>query len=235
METKALQISRAPDKVLTLEEINRILDSVDNTRHLLFFEILKETGVRNTELRMLKFRDIETNRNEITFISLKTRRKKGEHRSRKKPWEMRREDYERMPKKTIPISHELSKHIKMYIKDHRRNYKSDDYFFVNKNNEPVSKQGLAGIVDHYAIKAGVQQTVNMHGGKVKNDGTRGYYRKLVTPHTFRHSLATLLMMKTSDINLTKEVLDHASIASTQKYIHYSMEVKKEKMKGLFDS
>lgn len=46
-----------------------------------------------------------------------------------------------------------------------------------------------------------------------NDGTR------LTPHCFRHTAATAMLINTGDIHRVKQVLGHESIATTEKYLH----------------
>jgi len=45
----------------------------------------------------------------------------------------------------------------------------------------------------------------------------------VKPHTFRHTLATILLDKHSDLRLVQEVMRHTSISTTEIYTHVSTE------------
>jgi len=50
------------------------------------------------------------------------------------------------------------------------------------------------------------------------------------PHVLRHTFATHLLNKGADLNAVKDLLGHASLASTQVYTHNSI----EKLKAVFD-
>jgi integrase/recombinase XerC len=54
----------------------------------------------------------------------------------------------------------------------------------------------------------------------------------VNPHTWRHSIATELVGNGVDINTVRDLLNHSSISTTQRYIHLTTEMKmKELAKG----
>lgn len=72
-------------------------------------------------------------------------------------------------------------------------------FFVNRFNKKLSDQSIRNMVKAVATKAGIT--------------------KHITPHTFRHSFATLLLEKDVDIKYIQAMLGHSSIVTTQIYTH----------------
>lgn len=88
---------------------------------------------------------------------------------------------------------------------------SGGYFLVNRINKRLSDQSIRGIVKHLSNKAEVQ----IH----------------VTPHMFRHTVATLLLENDVDIKYIQSILGHSSIMTTQIYTH----VNRDKQRQILDS
>ena len=62
--------------------------------------------------------------------------------------------------------------------------------------------------------------VHRHGPEVAGRAVRaGGLDRAVTPHMFRHSTATELLARGASIDVVKELLGHASIRSTEAYLH----------------
>ena len=62
-------------------------------------------------------------------------------------------------------------------------------------------------------------------------GEVGSIRSKKSPHVLRHTLATELLDKGTDLNSIKELLGHASLAATQVYTHNSI----EKLKSVYQT
>ncbi|MEQ9263991.1 MAG: tyrosine-type recombinase/integrase [Balneolaceae bacterium] len=73
------------------------------------------------------------------------------------------------------------------------------YFFINRLGSRLSTQSVRYMVKHYAQKARLNRKI--------------------TPHTFRHTFATLLLEEGVDITYIQQFLGHSSISTTQIYTH----------------
>lgn len=73
------------------------------------------------------------------------------------------------------------------------------YFLVNRLGEKLSEQSIRGIIKKITKAAKIP--------------------KRITPHTFRHSFATLLLEQDVDIKYIQTMLGHTSILTTQIYTH----------------
>lgn len=87
---------------------------------------------------------------------------------------------------------------------------SGGFFLVNRLNKMLSDQSIRTIIKELSLRAKVQMQV--------------------TPHTFRHSFATLLLEKDVDIKYIQSLLGHSSIMTTQIYTHVNREKQKQILK-----
>jgi integrase/recombinase XerD len=103
--------------------------------------------------------------------------------------------------------HETLSIIKTYYQCYKQEIKSSSSFFINRLGQRISTQSVRLIIKSYVKKAGLS--------------------KRITPHTFRHTFATLLLEEDVDIKYIQNMLGHSSIAITQIYTHVNVSKQKK--------
>lgn len=103
----------------------------------------------------------------------------------------------------VPIGSEALKHIQIYIESIRRhltiNPKHSDILFLNRRGAPLSRVMIFLIIKDLVKIAGINKTIS--------------------PHTFRHSFASHLIMNGADLRAVQLMLGHKSITTTEIYTH----------------
>lgn len=91
--------------------------------------------------------------------------------------------------------------IKSIIKEYLHLFGQDiadrEHLFINRLNNILSEQSVRFMIKRYASQANIATHI--------------------TPHMFRHSMATLLLEEGVDIRYIQNILGHASISTTQIY------------------
>lgn len=90
-----------------------------------------------------------------------------------------------------------------YLALFRPSIEKTNYFFVNRLGNPLSSQSVRYMIKKYTELAGI--------------------KKHITPHTFRHTFATLLLEADVDLKYIQHFLGHSSIMTTQIYTHVNKE------------
>jgi integrase/recombinase XerC len=75
--------------------------------------------------------------------------------------------------------------------------------FISRKGRAISISGVRWIIAQYAQRSGLNK--NIH------------------PHSLRHSFATHLVNSGCDVRIVQELLGHASLSTTQRYTHVSIE------------
>lgn len=106
----------------------------------------------------------------------------------------------------IPIVSYLYEKILVYLQMRAERWPDarSNAFFLTNRGEPLYLQFVNNVV-----KKELKGFNELHGAK--------------TPHVLRHTIATALLNDGADINSIKNVLGHASLATTQVYTHNSFE------------
>ena len=87
-----------------------------------------------------------------------------------------------------------------------------DRILVNSYGRPLSRDGLRHTVQRYVRAAGIDRRI--------------------TPHSFRHGLATRLAAAGTDPFTIAQILGHRDLATTQKYVHPSPRDRREALEAV---
>ena len=111
----------------------------------------------------------------------------------------------------VPIGKSARDRVTKYRRETRvhlaKQHKSHDYLFLNARGGRITRRAVWDIVSKYVKEAGIKRVVH--------------------PHTFRHSFATHLLEGGADLRAVQEMLGHADISTTQMYTHINREYLKE--------
>jgi len=172
-KVKQAKIPKTLPKFLTKEEIINAVNNIEvktwrDLRDKALILFLYATGTRISEALNVKISDIEDGWVKIEMA-------KGEKQ------------------RVVPIAKVALDAINEYL--YKRNC-SNEYIFVNKNCEKLSRISAFNITKKYLN---------------------------VSPHVLRHSFATALVLGGADLRVVQELLGHASLNTTQIYTHIQKE------------
>ena len=112
--------------------------------------------------------------------------------------------------RVVPLGKPALAALKHYIGGGRTatpGSEGDEYVFVSRTGQPLSRIDLWSLVKKHCKRAGLSSTVS--------------------PHTLRHSFATHLLSGGADLRTVQELLGHSSIRTTQHYTHVDRKRLKE--------
>lgn len=99
----------------------------------------------------------------------------------------------------VPINDTTNKYISLYLEEYRMKFaRRSEYLLVNQHGKQITRQGCNKIIQKYGKIIGIDN---------------------LTPHVFRHSIATHLLNNGVDLKVVQEILGHADISTTQIYTH----------------
>jgi len=102
----------------------------------------------------------------------------------------------------VPIGRQARHAVTAYLAA-RNNPPHGAPFLVNARGGRLTRRSVARIVDRYILKIAAM--------------------KKISPHTLRHTFATHLLEGGADLRAIQELLGHASLSTTQKYTHVSID------------
>ena len=184
--------SRKLPDTLNILEINSMIDAIDlsrpeGMRNKAMLEILYGCGLRVSELTGLKISNLYL---DIDFIKILGKGNK---------------------ERLVPIGSDAIKFLRLFVNEIRIHIAvkpgKEDFVFLNKRGNPISRVMVFLIIKDLAAKAGI--------------------KKNISPHTFRHSFATHLIEGGADLRAVQEMLGHESITTTEIYTHLDRDYLRE--------
>ncbi len=102
----------------------------------------------------------------------------------------------------VPLGRHADAAISAYLAA-RKNPPHESPFLLNARGGRLTGRSVARIVDKYILKIAAM--------------------KKISPHTLRHTFATHMLEGGADLRAIQELLGHASLSTTQKYTHVSID------------
>ncbi len=178
------KIGRHLPEVLTVEEIDRMIDCIDMSkaegqRNRAIIETLYGCGLRVSELVTLQLSQLFI---EEGYVVIQGKGNK---------------------QRLVPISPVAIEQITLYLEQTRSHQVakrgSEDILFLNRRGAMLTRQMIFHIIKQLCELAGI--------------------RKIISPHTLRHSFATHLLEGGANLRAIQQMLGHESITTTEIYVH----------------
>jgi integrase/recombinase XerC len=102
----------------------------------------------------------------------------------------------------VPVGSRATEALQVYLKQ-RDDAGTIGALFLNSRGGRINRRSVARIVDAHVLKIAAF--------------------KRISPHTLRHTFATHMLEGGADLRAIQELLGHASLSTTQKYTHVSID------------
>ncbi|HWR33039.1 MAG TPA: tyrosine-type recombinase/integrase [Chitinophagaceae bacterium] len=166
---KAIQLP----KVLSKEEMIRLLKAIDNLKHKTMIMLGYACGLRVSEITALETKDLDEDRRLLLILKAKG-------------------------KKDRIVS--LSPVMLVMLREYQTKYKPEKYLFEGQyKGTAYSSRSLELIIKAAKDRAGIKKTGSMH--------------------MLRHSFATHLLEKGTDVVFIQKLLGHNDLKTTLRYLH----------------
>lgn len=213
---KAAELPKCEERnvrvALTREQQEIFLKYVDKSRNRIFFRVMLFTGMRNGELRGLKYSDIDR-KNNVIHVRRTIKYIKGVGSVEDTP-------KTRTSTRDIPLRPDILELLQEQKKMNDRGgiQYIDSYYFIGyKNGNPVCETTIVNSL-HKIVEW------------IRKDG---YDFPDITPHALRHTFATRAIEAGMQPQTLKTILGHSSLAMTMDlYSHVLPTTKQEEMEKI---
>ena len=172
---------------LTINQIKAVLNAPDSStrqgfRDKVLLTVLYDTGARVDELIHMKAGDVRLSSPATVKITGKGNKLR-----------------------TVPLMGNTVGLLKRYIEENdleRKQHSSQEYLFVNRSRNHLTRAGISYIIEKYVKAAnenGAEILINVH------------------PHVFRHSKAVHLLESGVELIYIRDILGHSSVTTTEIY------------------
>lgn len=204
------QTEKATRQAMTREQQALFMEYAKESYLYNFYAVMLRTGMRNGEMRGLKYTDIDKKKNVIRVQrTLKYIEGEGYYEDTPKT---------RTSKRDIPLTAAT-----LQLLEEQRKFwgfkveKMDRYLFCNELGEPLSRARVRAETDRI----------------VKRIRAAGHDSPHITPHVFRHTFATRAIEAGMQPQVLKTILGHSSLAMTMDlYSHVLPETRAEEMEKI---
>lgn len=210
--TKSVKCPKKKNKntrVLTLDEQRKFLEVAKESINYNHFLFILQTGARSSELRGLKWSDIDFQnrtihiRRNITHDSNNNRFIAGELKTSS-------------GQRDIPMTQIVydllinMKHMRSERKRKVISFEFSDHIFLNRNGNLISNSNYDRYLEKLCVKAGIEK---------------------ISMHTLRHTFATRCIESGMKPKTLQKILGHANISMTMDlYVHVTEDEKEKEMK-----
>jgi len=200
--------------VMSVGEVQKVIQAADNTRDRLIFSLLYGAGLRVSECLRLRIKDFDFN-----YSSISVHDSKGS-KSRTTL----------LPQRLIPeIQLFQEKAIVIQQADNAQGvgpslpyslgrkypnaYRQTAWMFIFPSSSVCAHPITGGLCRHHLHDSVVRKALHSAVRRA------GIFNKRISCHTFRHSFATHLLQAGQDIRTVQELLGHSDVSTTQIYTH----------------